>query len=281
MASSNDISSTNHTENEDWVLVPADSKAHTEDWPSTKKKPFFEFNVDVQLSTVRRTYVTVQHARHPLSNQPLSTNIPQTQLEKLSLVAEQEHSFLFALPLEIRLQIYDYVLRPPPSNDFGVRMTRSPIHPNLPTVLSILSTCRQALYEAEHIFYASNRLVIDGAWSWARLGPIRQNAVQALAVPVHSAAGALEALNNLQEVPGLQSLYLVRRMSARYTEISAWKLLTPQLVAQIEKLPKLEELKIITPEAAGIVSGDEERKERLDSIDSRLRQALRIHRKTG
>ena len=248
----------------DWWLISADDDANDEMAAAVEKPPLFDFHFEFKLGRVQ----------HPLPDWLLSTKITRAKLGKPLPVAGQELSLLFTLPLEIRLQIYDFLLRPLHTMDFGVRMTRSPVHPRLPTILSILLTCRRALYEAEHIFYTSNRLWVDDVGFPQSLGTVRRSAVWELAVPAQSATMVLELLKILQVLPNLRSLHLVRQVSIRYIDVLSWSILASQLVTQAEKLAQIEDLKIITPEATELTPGDIERKGKLESIDCRLRQAV-------
>jgi hypothetical protein len=64
---------------------------------------------------------------------------------------------LFALPAELRNEIYTLVLRVTTDNDGRVKL--SPLqHSTTPSVLSLLQTCRLVCDEAEGIFYNCNHV---------------------------------------------------------------------------------------------------------------------------
>ncbi|KAK3679936.1 hypothetical protein LTR78_000313 [Recurvomyces mirabilis] len=176
---------------------------------------------------------------------------------------QQEQSLLFQLPAELRLCIYEMALHVP-TTAHGLRLIRSPVGSNKPSVLALYLTCRRALAEAEGIFYSINRLHNVPPLFWQTIGQKRQNAITMLSLSVTSAAAALVEL---------QSLRIATNSSIRFLDPSSWRLMAPQLITELGGFKQLNDVQIFTPEALDETNEELSRKGKLDEVDRRFRDA--------
>lgn len=181
----------------------------------------------------------------------------------------QEQSALFKLPTEIRLYIYELLLVIP-CDSHGIRITNTPARPHEPTVLSVLATCKLVNSEAETIFYSLNRLSIEQSDFLSTLGHRRLNAIRRVSIPGSKAASVLNSLNGLERAANLESLYFVRKQSIRFTNVSEWRMMAPQLMAAVERIEGLQEVRVITPKVENATAHEEAQIRRLDQVDQRL-----------
>ena len=136
--------------------------------------------------------------------------------ESPPIVSTQEDSRLLALPAEIRLYIYELMLR---SDSGTVELGQLP-KKRPPLTPSMLQTCRRVLYEAEDIFYSINHFKYTTPFSGRTLasfldsiGPARRNAVTTLTVCTTSSGRAFQSMEELRSVPDLRSWHTVLWMS--------------------------------------------------------------------
>lgn len=168
---------------------------------------------------------------------------------------------LFDLPTEIRLYIYELTVLMP---DEPVNLEEIPSKHHL----AILQTCRRVFHEAETIFYATHRF--QCAPPLFRTGLSRRNAITRLTIVISSGGAAHAAITKLHQLPNLRSLYIQRKISIRYLNVSGWAIMARQMQTELAKLPSLREVKVFTPVALNLTPAEEQRNEKLKRVDAML-----------
>lgn len=185
----------------------------------------------------------------------------------------QLQSPLFALPAELRLNIYELLLFVPS----GLRITNR-TNRESPSILSLLQTCRRILAEAEDIFYSIQRLQFSLSECTPFLNSIgtkRREAITSISIAASNGSQALAQIQDLYLAPNLRSLYIMNPVGLRYLNISSWTLLARQLEVEMHRLDRLEELKVVQlvlHEAD--TEGEKERRSKFDAFVARLQDAV-------
>ncbi|KAF2720490.1 hypothetical protein K431DRAFT_295167 [Polychaeton citri CBS 116435] len=248
-----------NTSEEDWVLLPAQETP-----AGDTRSPYHNAYLDFQLRTQLGTFSFMA--------QPTTSQVVESEYERTT--HSQEQSPLFQLPVELRLNIYEHLLRIGVTGS-GVELVQRLTPVRFPTRLAILSTCRRALAEAEDIFYSVNRLSLEHPDElWASLGPRRRCAVTSFTLPAKSAASTLHGLQQLRLFQNLESLHIERRLGVQYQDISTWAIMVPQLAAEVRAMERLVDVRIINPEATGLTEHDKVREMKLKEIDRKICSAL-------
>ena len=204
-------------------------------------------------------------------------------------VLQQAQSPLFRLPAEIRLHIFELVLKVdwagPERFEFGVNIKQVPADEKRLSVLSVLGTCRRVLAEAEDMYYAINRLEVR--WSdytsfVSSLEQPRRDAITSLTIWCYSATPALlETLQQLALTPNVKSLWLGADGSIMVASVRSWEQATPQLMVELGKLEFLEELKILMPGAWYTGVDNLADNQRLVEVEKTLQAAVKCRRAGG
>lgn len=249
-------------DNEEWELVSEPEYSDVNDKPTSST--YMEFQLKSKLLRLDYSFKFQSLARS-------TSGLRHIGPKETNMLHPQEQSPLFRLPAEIRLHIYELVFRVPQKGQ-GVVLRRlcAGEHCNHPrSVLTSLLSCRRFLDEAEEIFYSMNRLFVEKAF-WASIGPRRRDAITRITVA--------ESIHSLPNAPNLKSLYIVRRLSVKYINPHWWAAMAPQLIAEIEKMESLEEIKIFTPNAKDLNEHEIARQRRLNEIDRRICGAVKSAR---
>ncbi|OAQ61595.1 hypothetical protein VFPPC_09417 [Pochonia chlamydosporia 170] len=195
-----------------------------------------------------------------------------------SLYDEQAQCILFRLPIELRLRIYEEVLRiKSPKVQLKWYPASHRTSPHL-SVLSIIETCRRIHAEAEPIFYSINYIQYSvttprpSTSFFQTISPTRLESIRSLIISVSSGGEALHIIRELMPLTKLQKLMIERQQCVRYIDIQAWIVLAKQLKMELEKLSELQILDIITPETPKQTPEEEQRMRRLDQVDDFLRE---------
>lgn len=251
---------------DDWEIVtpPPEAPPTQHDSIRANNNPYLDFQLQTRFGLLSFTL------------KPSGTGTTQSsneETEMASSINTQEQSPLFRLPPELRLQIYELILKIHSDNDI-VHTTNNPT--TRPSVLSILETCRVIDSEAAPIFYILNTLSTSHPSSFlSSLGLRRRNAITRFAVTAFTAAELHISLKGLEPVSQLKSLHIVRKQSVRFTSVSEWRMMAPQLVAVIGRFEKLEEVKVITPEVRDATAREQADLQSLEEVDRRLCAAVR------
>ncbi|KAK3725246.1 hypothetical protein LTR37_000757 [Vermiconidia calcicola] len=204
-----------------------------------------------------------------ISNRLKRSHVKPRNVDTQTTINLQSASRLFALPVEIRLQIYELVLS---FYDAAAELGRMPIKNRL----SILQTCRRVLHEAEAIYcsihyFGSGPGVLEFDLILKAIGPRWRNALTSLTVRTSSPFEAVVVIKQLHALPNLKSCYFERQLSVRDLGISDWSLMAKWLQAELAKLEHLQEVKMITPEVSGELTDlEEKRREELRKLDAML-----------
>ncbi|KAK4495924.1 hypothetical protein PRZ48_013192 [Zasmidium cellare] len=246
-----------HAGDDEWVVL---SPGEVPSAPDTRR-PSHPTKVDYLNFQLRTVLGTFSFNLRPSGQAIDGTNSGERPIH------QQEQSPLFRLPAELRLEIYEHVLRLP------IPAAATNVIPRAAKGgLSILLTCRRALAEAEEVFYSVNRCSHENPVDFLQtLSPRRRLAITKFTMPVVSAAAMHVRLQQLHALPNLTSLYIQRRTSIRYLDVSGWAIMAAQIVAEIRKMEKLAEVRFLTPEATSTLTETEvARKEKLDGIDRKI-----------
>lgn len=294
----------NDGDSEDWDivspeevqrLVPRDG--NSERSPPDDGGSSTEFRLEVKFlglsceltATNRRT--TREGAEQP----PPPSRPAAPQPSTLGPTNPQLQSPLFALPTELRLQIWEHLLTlltPTTSTEpfYGIPMSPEPhLCPNHrrlrpPSILSILQTCRLAHTEAQTLFYSLNRLHADPRIAAARLSPPRRAAVAAMTMTVTVAQEMTSVARALRSaegaLPGLRSLWFVRTQTIKFLDPRPWAVMSYQTAGELRGAKEggcrlLSEVRVITPEEKYPTNADRERWARLRIADERIEAAVR------
>ncbi|KAF2160089.1 hypothetical protein M409DRAFT_60200 [Zasmidium cellare ATCC 36951] len=233
-------------------------------------------------SSRRTAYISFQVSLRAGESMESSSNAPpvtdaseSTESNSARPIAAQSESRLLALPAEIRLHIYEFLLQSPRSTDLGLHLRRR-TPTNKPSVLVVLLTCRQIHFEAEKILYQINRLHCHDLRNFlASLGPVRREAITSLTIAAVQAANAYGDISQLHLLPNLRSLWIERVQSIRFIQPSSWAIFTKQIVTEIERHEGLEEVKIITPETSDPSEHELKKLQRLRGIDGMIEGAVK------
>lgn len=250
---------------EDWVLLPPSSQTPT----CNTQPPRGNIYIDFQLrSRFGNFSFTAQQ-----STENTYTNKVPNKLEHGSSIGLQEQSPLFRIPAEIRLEVYEHILRIPTSSPTSsVNLVHRPAQLRIPSSLSLLETCRLILSEAETLFYALNRLsTAYPANLYNSLNSARRSAITQVTLPALSGASTFALLQQLQNFENVKSVYLERRNSARFQDVRTWRVMEKQIVGVLAGMEELEEVKFWTPEMEGVIIESEKRRGReLEEFDGRV-----------
>lgn len=267
---------------QDWVVVPPHEGMNEASESRTSLiSPIPSDYINFQLRT---RFGTFSFAARPGPQRAEVTQGEQVARDDKAIPHPQEQSPLFRLPIDIRLEIYEHLLRVPPSdsNQAAKLARRSARSSSISTRLTVLLTCRRVLREAEGIFYSINRFRIESPNDFlSTLGSRRRCAMKKFTLPVISPAALLLELEHLSAaVPRLSSLYIQRMASVKYLDVSGWVVMAPQLVAKIQEMKNLTEVKILTPDSGSLLLREYEvvRKRRLDGIDLKITSAATLNR---
>ena len=131
---------------------------------------------------------------------------------------------LFSLPAELRNYIYTLVLTVQPNERGTISLTKTPTHPTIPTVLSILQTCRLIRDEAQGIFYSVHDLELRARFEspvWRPeqflrqcsamvrcLSSKRRSAIRTLLITSQYVEHITGALRHTRRLEGLETLTL-------------------------------------------------------------------------
>ena len=219
------------------------------------------------------------------SNDPASTNAsrrlaPVDVTHASTTIHDQSQSLLFQLPPELRCQIYEEVL------SVGKPRVLLKWHPatcqaGCPfSVLALVETCRRIYAEASTIFYYVNSLYYDraetrvGSGLFRSLSPGRRDHITNITILVSSGDDAYEEIKDIAVLSELQSLRIERKQTIRWTNIQHWIYFAKEMKVELQKLDKLQNLEIYTPETLAMTAVEEQRLQRLNSIDDMLREAI-------
>ncbi|KAK3708755.1 hypothetical protein LTR37_011276 [Vermiconidia calcicola] len=167
----------------------------------------------------------------------------------------QAHCRLFALPAEIRNDIYSLVLTSPWPAKGALALTPTPRDPSTLTVLSLLQTCRLINDEACGLFYSTHiRVIYRMAWKkreqlhifTRRTSIKRLSAIPKLTVFVICMEDVSAVFKLLYKFKGLKSLHLLHGVQANWgVHLIQWENLQKDfacerrfLAAAAQKLPR-------------------------------------------
>ncbi|WPH02725.1 Hypothetical protein R9X50_00559300 [Acrodontium crateriforme] len=192
-------------------------------------------------------------------------------------VFQQEQSPLFCLPTELRLRIYELVLRIETPTVTLTRWQKYHSQRGLHSVLTLLETCRRIHAETELIFYDINTIVIPSMNPYDTcymntVSPKRLHAIKSLIVQVSSSSDALAKLQDVALRFRVHKLIVERHQSVRFIDVRSWAYFRQQMQAEVENMSELKDIDFITPSAKGNISEDELRRlQKLNAIDDTLR----------
>ncbi|KAK4629540.1 hypothetical protein CLAFUW4_08128 [Fulvia fulva] len=258
-------------ENEDdWVEISQrDAPAREINTPT--KNVFLEFQLRTIFGTYSYTSLSLRKQRNiaPLEGSDGSIN-------------PQQQSPLCQLPAELRLSIYDHIFRLATTNlSDSIYLVHRPATNRTPSALTPLLTCRLLLSEAETLFYTLNRLSIQCPQAFiASLNSTRRLAITSLILKT-SMDAAYPGLQQLRGLKNLESLYIERKASVRFQAVSMWAVMAPQSIAELTKVGKLREVRVLMPEARDLTEWEMAQKRRLEEIDGRLERAVEGRRGVG
>ena len=256
---------------EDWiVLSPEDAPYREANTPS--KNVYLLFQLRTMFGHFSYTSRSLQKKQHATT---------RIEGENGTIINSQCQSPFFQLPTELRLNIYEHICRVPITNPFGsVELTHRPARDRTPTTLSVLLTCRRLLEEAETLFYTVNRVSVSRPGEFcASLGPKRRAAITSLTVKTGADAMYL-ALKELKNFENVKSLHLERTASVRFQNVRFWAVMEKQIIAELQEMKRLSEMRVIMPEARDLTNGERERAVRLGEIDGRIEGCVGGGRKT-
>jgi hypothetical protein len=101
----------------------------------------------------------------------------------------------------------------------------------------------------------------------------RRAFITKVTIPVVKPVMMLLGLQQLQALPNLSSVHIQRKISVRFLDISGWAVMAPQIITEVKGMPKLTEVKFLTPEASSLAEHEYARKARLEEIDLRISDA--------
>jgi hypothetical protein len=192
-------------------------------------------------------------------------------------VNQQHQSLLFKLPTELRLSIYEHVLRLPYEGGSYRQIVRhhSCERHRSNSVLNVLATCRLIQHEAEELFYTQNTLRIKQPADFCKSSSARRRgAINNLVICVASPGEMLVQLEALQGFPNLETLVVERLISIKFTEPRTWAVLTPNYVAEVKKLAKLRSIRLVTPRDEQLTEHEMERLKKLEFHDAKIVAAV-------
>lgn len=227
----------------------------------------------------------LHYLRHFESNGRSDLHARSDSLQRSESSAHpQDQSKLLTLPTELRLRIYENVLRFP---DTIVALRRYPpsslAEGERRSVLALLQTCHQVLVEAEDMFYSLNRFrypsgpsvpPYHGSLFLQSLNPVRRNAIRHVVFSVVSAGATLEILKELREAPNIETVRIERTQSIRFIDVRAWRILSKQMGTALERMCCLQKMQIITPATSVLMQVERERLLELNEVDAMLHAAV-------
>ena len=137
---------------------------------------------------------------------------------------------LLNLPAELRDEIYRDAMTVHPNRDGTVLLFTSSSHVEIPSVLSLLLTCRQVHNEAQEMFYSINNLEVGGFVASLvfdncllqgfidSLSTKRRSAIQSFTIMIEGPERGAMALRILSQLPKLKTLHfkMMRRKARQY-----------------------------------------------------------------
>lgn len=266
----------------EWEIVDFDAISNKDARRTKKPALAFSWRFQFSLEFSRETSSSME----PESGEKKTHRKRATgQLHDDPTTSQQQQCRFFALPPELRLQIYKHILSCPSSQAVAITWTLST--DNLQqqqqrrrpwTVLAILQTCRRMYAEAETIFYAVNQLhlaSVDVARGFLHaISAERLGAIRSLSFSAVSSSSVLTFAQVIADAPALQTVQIHREQSIRYIDVKSWAVLATQITAELSKLRGLRRLDFITPDVTAPTPVEVERMESLRQVDRRIVEAV-------